>query len=117
VRAGGLSNRTLRRLEPLQSEARAADGSWREGGYGGDRRRLPRVVQKLLHRRRLTAEEKAELLWRIYELEQAAQARRGRTRAILLILFLAFSAIATWVFVTQPWITGGILDLVYTAGG
>jgi hypothetical protein len=105
-----------RGIEKQQERLDVPLPEWK-GGYGGDRRRLPRVVQKLLHRRRLTAEEKAELLWRLYELEQAAQERRERTRAILLLLFLAFSALATWVFVSQPWITRGILDLVYPTGG
>jgi hypothetical protein len=88
-----------------------------KGGYGGDRRRLPVVVQKLLHRRRLTAEEKAELLWRIYELDVEARSRRERFRSLALLLFLAFAGLATWVFVSQPWITKGILDLVYPVNG
>lgn len=89
---------------------------WR-GSYGGDHRKLPLVVQKLLHKRRLTAEEKAELLWRIYELDVAARQRRDRFRTAALFLFLAFAGLATWVFVSQPWITKGILDLMYPASG
>ena len=89
---------------------------WR-GSYGGDRRKLPKVVQKLLHKRRLSAEEKAELLWRIYELDQAARTRRDRFRSLVLLLFLVFAGLATWIFMTQPWITHGILDLMYPMNG
>ena len=88
-----------------------------KGGYGGDRRKLPRVVQKLLHRRRLSAEEKAELLWRLHELEQAAQARRERFRALILLAILVFAVLGTWLFVSQPWIARGVLDLVYPVNG
>ncbi len=60
------------------------------GNYGGDQKRLPKVVQKLVLRRPLTPEEKAELLWRFYELEQGGRARRG----LLWILFAIVIAIA-----------------------
>ena len=88
-----------------------------KGGYGGDRRKLPLVVQKLLFKRRLTAEEKAELLWRFYELDQAARIRAARVRAVLLLLLLLTVAGGTWLVVTQPWITNGVLDLMYPVGG
>jgi len=56
------------------------------GKYRGDPKRLPKVVQKLMLRRALTPEEKAELLWRFYELQQGA-----RTRLILvLVLTIVF---------------------------
>src|SRR5882762_10759106 len=54
-----------------------------QGGYGGDAQRLPKVVQKLLHARILTAEEKAELLWRLFELDQRARVRQARAKRIL----------------------------------
>jgi hypothetical protein len=59
-----------------------------KGDYGGDPRRLPKVIQKLLHGRILTAEEKAELLWRFFELDQRARERQARVRgwAIALVL-------------------------------
>ena len=84
-----------------------------KGSHRGDPRKLPRVVQKLKTGRRLTAEEKAELLWRIYELDQAARGRRDLTRTLLLLLFLALAGLGTYLLVTQPWIAGGILDLMY----
>jgi len=58
------------------------------GGYGGNPDRLPKVVQKLVHNRTLTAEEKAELLWRFYELDHEAKIRRRVVWAALLILFV-----------------------------
>jgi hypothetical protein len=88
-----------------------------KGSYGGDRRKLPLVVQKLVHKRRLTAEEKAELLWRIYELDVASRERRDRARSVALLLFLGLAGLATWVFLSQPWITKGILDLMYPVNG
>lgn len=57
-----------------------------DGTYGGDQKRLPKVIQKLLLRRPLTAEEKAELLWRYYELEQGKHVRE-RLMWILTVLF------------------------------
>jgi hypothetical protein len=56
------------------------------GSYGGDPKYLPKVIQKLLLRRPLTAEEKAELLWRYYELEQGSRVRE-RLIWILTVLF------------------------------
>jgi hypothetical protein len=60
------------------------------GKYGGNAKRLPKVVQKLVQRRPLTPEEKAELLWRFYELEQGGRARRG----VLWLLFAIVAGIA-----------------------
>lgn len=62
------------------------------GSYGGDSRRLPKVVQKLVHGKTLTAEEKAELLWRFYEIDQAVRTRQARVWTILLVLTLAAAA-------------------------
>ncbi len=61
-----------------------------DGRYRGDQKRLPKVVQKLVLRRPLTPEEKAELLWRFYELEQGTRARRG----LLWLLFAIVVGIA-----------------------
>ena len=58
------------------------------GGYGGDPRRLPKVVQKLLAGRVLSAEEKAELLWKFFEMDQRARARAAKDRKILAVLLL-----------------------------
>ena len=60
------------------------------GKYGGNAKRLPKVVQKLVQRRALTPEEKAELLWRFYELDQGGRARRG----LLWLLFAIVVGIA-----------------------
>jgi hypothetical protein len=57
-----------------------------KGSYGGDARRLPKVVQKLMHGKVLSAEEKAELLWRFYELDQTARTRQLRIWTALLVL-------------------------------
>ena len=70
-----------------------------DGRYRGDQKRLPKVVQKLLLRRPLTPEEKAELLWRYYELDQAKRVRE-RLYWILTVILLAtvagFLAYAGW---------------------
>jgi hypothetical protein len=68
------------------------------GSYGGDPKRLPKVVQKLLLRRPLSPEEKAELLWRYYELDQSRQSRnRVLTGTIIVLLILgAFALIAAF---------------------
>jgi hypothetical protein len=64
------------------------------GSYGGDQKRLPKVVQKLLLRRPLTPEEKAELLWRFYELDQARQSRnRVLTGTMIVLLILGVFAL------------------------
>ena len=60
-----------------------------DGKYGGDPKRLPKVVQKLVLRRPLTAEEKAELLWRFYELDQGGRARRGLIGILITVLLCA----------------------------
>ena len=56
------------------------------GSYRGDSRRLPKVVQKLSKGRPLTPEEKAELLWRFYELDMQRRARSRGTTGVLLVL-------------------------------
>ena len=71
-----------------------------KGRYGGDPKRLPRVVQKLMHRRTLSPEEKAELLWRFYELDQAA---RLRQRLLLTAFFVICVAGVTGYFALTHW--------------
>jgi hypothetical protein len=73
------------------------------GSYWGDPKRLPKVVQKLILKRILSAEEKAELLWRFFELDQQARHRRARihnaivwSAALLLIGYIAIFQ-RTWV--------------------
>jgi hypothetical protein len=89
---------------------------WR-GGYGGDPRRLPRVIQKLLHGRKLTAEEKAELLWRFYELDQEARAGNRKRVAVLLTLGTVVLAAAAWVCLHPPkWLVQSLTDLLTHPG-
>jgi hypothetical protein len=57
------------------------------GSYRGDKKRLPKVVQKLILGRPLTPEEKAELLWRFYELDVRKKARNRGTVGVLAVLF------------------------------
>jgi len=73
------------------------------GGYGGDQRRLPKAVQKLVAGRPLTAEEKAELLWRFYELDQRARMRQTRTRAVILST-LAIGVVVYLAVYQRVWI-------------
>jgi len=83
------------------------------GSYGGDPKRLPRVVQKLMAKRRLTAEEKAELLWRLYELDQADRVRTNRRVGALLLLVLLLTGAAIWLYLNpQPWIADRLLAIV-----
>lgn len=82
------------------------------GSFRGDPRRLPRVVQKLKHNRRLTAEEKAELLWRIYELDQRGHARERRRFAIFLSVSVVLTTLAAWLLISQPWLMRGVVDIV-----
>ncbi len=70
------------------------------GKYGGDQKRLPKVVQKLVLRRPLTPEEKAELLWRFYELDQGGRARRGLI-AVLMVMFLCAVCVASYLVCTH----------------
>lgn len=83
-----------------------------KGSYGGDPRRLPRVVQKLVFKHRLTAEEKAELLWRLYELDQRNQAHGRRRFFIFLTVCILFASAAGWALLTQTWILQGVVDIV-----
>jgi hypothetical protein len=67
------------------------------GSYKGDAKRLPKVVQKLLLRRTLTAEEKAELLWRFFELEEGGRVRERLLWLLSLALCVAaFMAYLAW---------------------
>jgi len=69
------------------------------GKYGGDPKRLPKVVQKLILRRPLTPEEKAELLWRFYELDQGG--RVGKRIAWILLFVVCLALIGGYVAYTQ----------------
>jgi len=79
-----------------------------QGGYGGDTQRLPKVVQKLMHGRILTAEEKAELLWRLFELDQREKSRRARSQRILVAVTLL--AAGAWVAIYQwRWVADHVM--------
>jgi len=83
------------------------------GSYGGDPKKLPRVVQKFLAKRRLNAEEKAEFLWRLYELDQADRARTTQRTVSLLTALLICTGIAVWLYFNpQPWIAQKMLEIV-----
>ncbi|MGE5176554.1 MAG: hypothetical protein ACM3JJ_09295 [Hyphomicrobiales bacterium] len=86
------------------------------GSTRGDRRRLPKVVQKLLHGRNLTPEEKAELLWRFHELEQG---RRVRTRAVVsaLLVLTVLGVMAVMAAYPPPWLRAQILRVIGTPLG
>ena len=66
------------------------------GSYKGDAKHLPKVVQKLLLKRTLTAEEKAELLWRFFELEEGGRMRERLlwllSLALCVVCFAAYLA-------------------------
>jgi hypothetical protein len=79
-----------------------------DGKYRGDPKRLPKVVQKLVLRRPLTPEEKAELLWRFYELDQGGRARRGLI-GVLLVMFLCAVCIAGYLAYTHRIAFSGML--------
>jgi hypothetical protein len=79
-----------------------------QGSYAGDAKRLPKVVQKLVHGRTLTAEEKAELLWRMFELDQRSRERRAKARAW--VLGLSLIAVAVYVGVYhRVWVAEQIM--------
>ena len=78
------------------------------GSYAGDQRKLPKVVQKLASGRILTAEEKAELMWRFYELDQAARTRSERLRAVLLG-GLAIGLVVYLAMYQRVWIMGQVM--------
>jgi hypothetical protein len=83
------------------------------GSYGGDPRKLPRVVQKLKQKRKLTPEEKAELLWRFYELDQLDRRRTQARIAALLMLLVMMTGVAVWLYFNpQPWIADRLLQMV-----
>lgn len=83
------------------------------GSYWGDAQKLPRVVQKLRQKRKLTAEEKAELLWRFYELDQVDR-RKTRTRVMVLLVFLVVvTGTAVWLYLhPQGWIADKLLQII-----
>jgi hypothetical protein len=81
------------------------------GSYGGDKRRLPKVVQKLVQGRPLTPEEKAELLWRFYELDMKRQARnRGFVGTMLVLATLGVLAFAAAY--PPPWLRHEIIRVM-----
>lgn len=86
-----------------------------KGSYRGDKRKLPRVVQKLLHGAKLTPEEKAELLWRFYELDQRARTRRGRLLAAAVILGIIVSLLYVAAY-PPPWLRERLVFLLNLAG-
>ena len=75
------------------------------GSYSGNVGKLPKVVQKLMHGVNMSAEEKAELLWRFFELDQRARARGASAKRILtavaLIAGIAWVAIYQWRWVVN----------------
>jgi hypothetical protein len=85
------------------------------GSYRGDQKRLPKVVQKLLLRRPLTPEEKAELLWRYYELDQAHRSR-NRVLAGTLIVLLALGVLALIAAFPPEWARQEMVRLLGPAG-
>ncbi|HEX3112815.1 MAG TPA: hypothetical protein VHU20_06080 [Candidatus Eisenbacteria bacterium] len=78
------------------------------GSYFGDPQRLPKCVQKLVAGRPLTAEEKAELLWRFYELDQRARMRQQRTRAVVLS-GLAIAVVVYLAMYQRVWIMNQVM--------
>ena len=100
----GLEKRHDRPDQPLPE--------WK-GRYRGDPRKLPRVVQKLIQRRHLTAEEKAELLWRFYELDQENRARARRRLALLIAMGAVLVIAVVWVSIHPPeWFVQSVVDLL-----
>jgi hypothetical protein len=86
------------------------------GSYGGDRRRLPKVVQKLATGRQLTPEEKAELLWRFYEIDLKRRSRnRGLVGALLVLAVLGVLAFAAAY--PPPWLRHEILRVLGSGVG
>lgn len=79
-----------------------------QGGYGGNPKRLPKVVQKLLRGRVLSAEEKAELLWRYFEIDQRARARSSRDRKVfaLVLLFLVLAYVGVY---QRGWVVANLM--------
>jgi hypothetical protein len=73
------------------------------GSYSGNVGKLPKVVQKLMHGVNMSAEEKAELLWRFFELDQRGRQRQVWMRrvlvAVVLIAGTAYVAIYQWRWV------------------
>lgn len=73
------------------------------GSYRGDQRRLPKVVQKLAKHRPLTPEEKAELLWRFYELEMGRRSRSRGTVGVLAVM-VALGILAIMAAFPPEWL-------------
>jgi hypothetical protein len=78
------------------------------GSYGGSPKRLPKVIQKLLLGRALSAEEKAELLWRFYELDQGTRTRAARDRRVVAVLLLLIAVAYVAVF-QRHWVATGVM--------
>jgi len=94
-------------LERVPGRMDAPLPDW-NGSYGGDSRRLPKAVQKLLMNRPLSAEEKAELLWRFFELDQRARVRAARTRTAFLTI--GFALVAFYLALYQrAWIVERVM--------
>jgi hypothetical protein len=79
-----------------------------DGSYWGDKRRLPKVVQKLLHGKILTAEEKAELLWRYFEIDQRARARMSRNRKVFAVIAVLLLLAYVGVF-QRGWVADSVM--------
>ena len=86
------------------------------GTYHGDQRKLPKVVQKLAKGRPLTPEEKAELLWRFYELDQASRSRHGGVIGVLLVVTV-LGILALMAASPPPWLRAEILRILGPAAG
>ncbi|MEK7348639.1 MAG: hypothetical protein AABZ94_07175 [Candidatus Eisenbacteria bacterium] len=70
-------------------------------------------MQKLKQKRRLTPEEKAELLWRFYELDKIDRRRTQVRVAALLVLLVLVTGAAVWLYFNpQPWIANRLLEIV-----
>src|SRR5262245_12931032 len=84
-----------------------------KGRYGGDPHRLPRVVQKLMGRHKLTAEEKAELLWRFYELDVESRASQRKRLGVIAAMCLTLVAATLWVCLHPPqWLFDSVAGLI-----
>lgn len=79
-----------------------------DGRYSGSQKRLPKVVQKLVLGRALSAEEKAELLWRFYEIDQGVRTRAARDRRVVALLLLLLVVAYVAVF-QRHWVAAGVM--------
>jgi hypothetical protein len=87
-----------------------------DGSYHGDQRRLPKVVQKLSKGRNLTPEEKAELLWRFYELDQAKRSGHGGLIGILLVIAV-LGILALMAAYPPPWLREEVVRILGPMAG